>query len=995
MELGNSEKNKLYSEHDGVEYKYMIHDNYIDISNKNSAPSIIADLIADKSVVLDVGCSYGLLGKWLKINKNCVVYGVDNDIEVLNFAKQNSQYDDLFLMDLDNTAGKDFDRFNELQEIFDYIVLSDVLEHLKNPAYALKLLTKKLKPYSNFLISIPNISNMDIVLNLIEGKFNYNEFGILDNSNLRFFTKNSFIDWIDSINDGKVLNEFKFQLNFIANTSYISDFVRKIILEKPLLYNLLKSSNPELDVLQNIFSLTKVKKEDRIFNSNRKEDIKPLDKIYFILDELIKISKNYEKDLDDIVKMFRVIDEQNTYVLQSIANKNVTENAYGDNIYSPVLLPIEENIDSIEELFFPKFDNPDVSIIISIHNNWPYTYNCLKSILRNTQDISYEIIVGDNQSRDETPQLFKEKIKNVNYYRNEEDLGYLRNCNYASAFAKGKYLCLLNNDIQVMRGWLNEMVKCFHTWKDAGMVGSKLIFPDGRLQEAGGIVWRDASAWNYGRFSNPNDSEYNFARETDYCTGASILIERELFNKFGGYDNIYIPAYYEDTDLAFKVRSVGRKVIYSPYSTVVHFEGITHGVNINEGVKTYQLRNQIIFYERWKSVLEKQHYEHGTNVIRARDRAHDKTEILIVDWGIPQPDMDAGSRAIMFTIECLIDMGAIVKFWPDNLLKNEKYIRQLQDIGVEVFYGPKWIGKFTSYIKEIDLDVILLSRPNIAIRYINDVKQYSKAMSIFYGVDLHYERFMMQYDIEKDPKILETAKIFQTIERELWSKSDLVLYPSIDEANVVKSKNDKVNVKPVQLYYYDNFPQIDINSLKKRKDILFVAGFAHSPNEDAALWFVKDIFPIIKYNLPDVRLFLVGSNPTEKVKELEADYIIVTGYVTDEKLAEFYSNVRVAVVPLRFGAGVKSKVTEALRYAIPLVTTSIGAQGLKDLDSVAFVADTPEQLADGVIKLLRYDDLWENYARKGQEYAKANFSKQSMIESLKPLFEKDKKIYHK
>ena len=261
-------------------------------------------------------------------------------------------------------------------------------------------------------------------------------------------------------------------------------------------------------------------------------------------------------------------------------------------------------------------------------------------------------------------------------------------------------------------------------------------------------------------------------------------------------------------------------------------------------------------------------------------------------------------------------------------------------------------------------------------------------MSVFYGHDLHYERFMMQYDIEKDPKILETAKIFQTIEQELWSKSDLVLYPSIDEANVVKSKNDKVNVKPVQLYYYDNFPQININYLKKRKDILFVAGFAHSPNEDAALWFVKDIFPIIKYNLPDVRLFLVGSNPTEKVKELESDDIIVTGYVTDEKLDEFYNNARVAVVPLRFGAGVKSKVTEALRYGIPLVTTSTGAQGLKDLDSTAFVADIPEQLADSVIKLLRYDDLWENYARKGQEYAKANFSKQSMIESLKPLFEK-------
>ena len=991
MELGNSENNKLYCGHD-LEHKYILHDNYIDLSNKNSAPSIIADLIADNSIVLDVGCSYGLLGKWLKTNKNCVVYGIDNNIEVLNFAKQNSRYDGVFLIDLDNPSGQDFERFNELQEIFDYIALADVLEHLKNPTDALLLLTKKLKPYSNFLISIPNISNIDIILNLIEGRFNYNKFGILDNSHLRFFTKNSFMDWIDSINKSETLNEFKFQLDFIANTTYISDFVKKIIVEKPILYNLLKSSNPDIDVLQNIFSLTKVKKEDKIFNLNLKKDIKPLDKIYFILDELIKISKDYEQDIENIVKMFKVVDEQNVYVLQHINRRNVIENAYCDNSYSLGLFPIENNIDGIEELSFPKFDNPTVSIVISVHNKWAYTYNCLKSILRNTRDIAYEVIVGDNQSKDETPQLFKEKIKNVNYYRNNEDLGYLRNCNYASTFANGKYLCLLNNDIQVMRGWLNELVGCFNTWKDAGLAGSKLIFPDGRLQEAGGIVWRDASAWNYGRFSNPNDSEYNFTRETDYCTGASILIERELFNKFGGYDNVYIPAYYEDTDLAFKVRSVGKKVIYNPYSTVVHYEGITHGVNINEGVKTYQVRNQKIFYERWKSVLEKQHYKNGTNVIRARDRAYGKIEILIVDWGVPQPDKNAGSQAIMFTIKCLIEMSAIVKFWPHNLLKDEKYVRQLQDIGVEVFYGPKWIGKFPDYIKENDADVILLSRPNIAISYINDVKNYSKAMSVFYGHDLHYKRFMMEYEIKKEPKILETAGIFQTIEEELWSKSDLVLYPSMEEVNAVKLKNDKVNVKQVQLYYYDNFSQVDVNLLKKRKDILFVAGFAHSPNEDAALWFVKDIFPIIKSILADVRLFLVGSNPTEKVQELESNDVIVTGYVTDENLAEFYRNARVAVVPLRFGAGVKSKVTEALRHGIPLVTTSIGAQGLNDLNTAAFVVDVPEQFADSVIKLLKYDDLWENYAKKGQKYAQTHFSKQSMIESLKPLFESGRKI---
>ena len=499
MELGNSETNKLYHEHD-LEYKYILQDNYIDLSNKNSSLSIIADLIADNSIVLDVGCSHGLLGKWLKTNKNCVVYGIDKGADVLNFAKQNSGYDDVFLIDLDNItgdnpAGIDFERFNELKEIFDYIILADVLEHLKNPTNALLLLAKKLKPYSNFLISIPDISNVDIILNLIEGRFNYNEFGILDNSHLRFFTKNSFIGWINSINESKILNEFKFQPDFIAYTTYLSDFVKKVIAEKPVLYNLLKSSNPEIDVLQNIFSLTKVKKEDRVFNLNPKENIKPLDKIYTILDELIKISKNYEQDIDNIMKIFKIIDEQNTYASQSIANKNDIIKNYGDNLNNEINYQnyinsfeaetsrlIKKNLNDILNSF--KI-SPLISIIMPTYNTpEEYLIKAIKSVIDQTYE-NWELCIADDASTEiqvkKILKYYKEKDERIKVIYRTENGHISKASNSALSLAKGDYIALLDHDDELSEFALFFVVKEINDYPDA-----KLIYSDeDKLDEKG------------------------------------------------------------------------------------------------------------------------------------------------------------------------------------------------------------------------------------------------------------------------------------------------------------------------------------------------------------------------------------------------------------------------------------------------------------------------------------------------------------------------------
>ncbi|MFZ5897072.1 MAG: glycosyltransferase family 2 protein [Myxococcota bacterium] len=253
-------------------------------------------------------------------------------------------------------------------------------------------------------------------------------------------------------------------------------------------------------------------------------------------------------------------------------------------------------------LLLPECAEPKVSIIVPVYGKFATTWNCLAALAEIDAGVSFEVIVVDDCSPDCTRQMLS-RVDNVRMIENASNLGYLRSNNRAAESARGRWLCLLNNDTRVTPRWLAELVNTFEAFPRVGLVGSKLLFADGRLQEAGGIVFADASCENYGRWADPERPRYNFARSVDYCSAACVLLPRALWRDLGGFDEYFAPAYYEDTDLAFRVREAGFDVMYQPLSRVVHYHGVTHGKNPKHGLKRSLLVNRERFAQRWRPRL--------------------------------------------------------------------------------------------------------------------------------------------------------------------------------------------------------------------------------------------------------------------------------------------------------------------------------------------------------------------------------------------------------
>ena len=630
----------------------------------------------------------------------------------------------------------------------------------------------------------------------------------------------------------------------------------------------------------------------------------------------------------------------------------------------------------------PSSDTPRASIIIPVFNQALHTLACLRALAEHPPRADCEILVVDDGSSDSTGEWMRQ-LPGLRYQRRAQNGGFIATCNEGAASARGEYLVFLNNDTVPQPGWLDALLATFDQHDDVGLVGAQLLYPDGRLQEAGGVVFSDGSAWNYGRFESPADPRFASLREADYCSGAALAVPRALFESVGRFDIRYAPAYYEDTDLAFAVRAAGKRVLYQPASRVVHLEGITSGTDTRTGPKAYQVRNRSIFLQKWEEVLAT-HAAPGTEPTPASLHARQR-QVLIVDEAVPRPDRDSGSLRLFNLMQMLRAEGAHVVFLATEHAPDPQALAALQGIGVEAWYPavalrtPAW---FAAHGRRFA--VIATCRYYLADKILPLGRAHApQATLVVDTIDLHYVRESRAAEVAGNEAFGKSA--LRTRERELAviNAADIALVVSETERQLLARDAPRARVEVLSNLHRtrDGGP-----GFAQRRDLVFVGGFRHVPNVDGALWFARDVFPQIRSRLPGVAFHCIGSDPTPEVLALaRLQDIKVWGHVPD--LDPAMDGMRIAVAPLRFGAGVKGKINLSMAHGQPVVATSCAVEGMHLEDGVdVLVADDALGFADAVVRLYQDQALWEQLSRNGRDNVERHFSMEAARDVVRRVF---------
>lgn len=658
------------------------------------------------------------------------------------------------------------------------------------------------------------------------------------------------------------------------------------------------------------------------------------------------------------------------------------EEAQSDAFTEEQLLRPESVADPVA---LPTADEPEVSIIIPVYNQLAYTAACLASIASIPTRAGYEVLVVDDASSDDTPGWLGQ-CRGIRVLRNRRNKGFIGTCNRGAKQARGRYLVFLNNDTRVTEGWLDAIVDTFREHPDAGIVGARLVFADGTLQEAGGIVFSDATGWNFGRGDEPDRPIYRFVSEADYVSGACLAIERRRFDELGAFDRHYAPAYYEDTDLCFKARRAGLKVLYQPASTVIHFEGATSGTDETSGAKRYQVVNREKFLERWAETLATHPANPGEftpDAARALRYRRFPRRALVIDAVTPMPDHDSGSVRMFAMLRLLGELGYRTSFMPQNLAWTGRHSEDLQQVGIEVLTAP-WVGNPEEWLAAhgSELDLVVVSRHYILTPLMKMLRKHCRQASIVFDtVDLHFLREQREAELAGTEAAARIAEKTRVEELALIHQADATLVVSEFERELL---GDLVPEAPVIVVSNIHSLHPPGKPFEQRDGLVFVGGFQHPPNVDAAEWLIDEILPLIRRELPEVTLHLIGSKMPDRLKQRKAPGLRVHGFVSD--LEPFMSGCRISLAPLRYGAGVKGKVNQAMSHGLPVVATSCAAEGMytkhgRDI----LVADDRTAFAAEVCRLYRDGELWARLAENGRINVERHFSLDAARRSLDAL----------
>lgn len=675
------------------------------------------------------------------------------------------------------------------------------------------------------------------------------------------------------------------------------------------------------------------------------------------------------------------------------------------------------------------------SIIIPVFNKVEYTKKCLEALFKNTPGDIYEIIVVDNASSDETPEFLKRMINKLEVITNQENMGFTSACNQGAKIAKGNYLVFLNNDTEPQPGWLESMVKLAESDSKIGIVGSKLVYPDGRLQEAGGIIFCDGSGSNFGRGGNPYEEGFNDACEVDYCSGACLLVRKELFENIGGMDHRYSPAYYEETDLCFAAREKGYTVMYTPNSVVIHHESITAGDDTSSGFKKYLEINRIKFVEKWKDALTLQDpplRETGMRPVTADRKwlgrrhlriwpfkSHEKRngKVLIFLPHNPFPPRTGAHRRTLSIVEAFYSMNYDITLfatriypdneWPEQLVSemrkrriqlflydgtasDKKYIEEkkaLKKNFVEsgIFIPPGLCHALSEVCRSFDPDVVWVNysyyaglvrntafSSRIKLIEVHDLVTLNRKMADALLVDFKNQDYEQIADTDYFSKRQLSA---DESEYKYYDLFDGTIALSVFERNCIKANTGQTKPFYIPMAYE---PQRLNNTYSGSP--LFAIG-DNLFNMQGYAFFAMKILPRLLKNEPQFELQITGDGS----KQIPSTTGIRSrGFVDD--VSSLYLHTPFTICPLIGGTGQQIKIVESMAYGVPAIAlANIAASSPIEHGVNGFIAANEDEFENYVMMLFRDRDLCRRMGEAARKKIEAAFSKTMLTGTIQNI----------
>jgi GT2 family glycosyltransferase len=618
-----------------------------------------------------------------------------------------------------------------------------------------------------------------------------------------------------------------------------------------------------------------------------------------------------------------------------------------------------KDFDSKGSVVFPSTEKPLVSIVVSGSHSCNQTRNCLRSILRNTQTLEYEVICTGESSRQ------TETAENIACIAGPTDLAPAGSRNHGAETARGEYLVFLDNDTYVRPGWLASLMAIFSEHQNVGAAGSRLIFTSGRLAGAGGIVWKDQTIASYGRYQHPLEYQYNYVKDTDFCQPSAMMVKADVFRQLGGFDESFSSDDYRFADFCFRLREIGLRAVYQPESEVIKAE-ITE-TRLTE-VQELSRADRERFFSRRAGVIESENRASTEGDYLARDRSNPERIILYVDHCIPRIDEDGASFITYQYLKAMKSLGYKIILWPQDSDVSDPYTMILQQMGIEVVYGAV---SFEEYLKKNGayLNISFIAQPAGSLPYLELLRKHTKSRILYMAMDLHFLREMRGREIvnDIDEEEMETTK---SLELDLMRKSDISLFFSDVEVDYLR--NDFPEIRALCIPWIQQVSNKTADAAR-RSGLLFIGAFGHLPNCDAVLWFHDEILPEICRKMPDIRTVVAGSNPPERVRRLACGTFEITGQKNE--IDHYFDTARLFIAPIRFGAGFKTKIARAMSHGLPVVTTPMGAEGmgLTDGENVC-IADTAAAFAEKVLELYSNENLWTKISSNSMKHVSESYS---------------------